>query len=309
VDNKSNNYLYAKLGLSRGASPEAIKHAYHTLAKAYHPDGAAADEVMEQAFAEIAVAASILRDPKMRSLYDRGYINNFGDFTSVGRERQRRRRERQVFGSVLVFSFLAALPIVYWGLTGKQETPRVRVEQKNAQAQPQPHDHATVSAPNPTNVALTPEKRSQLTNAEPAPIEPLPTKRATNVPAEEASAVTASRDDHEYLPLMEREKVAAERSIMPPKPLPHKTEQPPVIREVLKKPQYQQTLPNQPSEGKKTVGMARLTPPRTSAEDIGSGFREPGFRKQALEGSSTVRTAACLACLTKPNGICAEICP
>src|SRR5215475_11490155 len=69
-DNDGN--LYALLGLKQGASGDEIRSAYYQLAKKYHPDGRKADEKAEEAFRAITRAATILRDPEMRSLYDRG---------------------------------------------------------------------------------------------------------------------------------------------------------------------------------------------------------------------------------------------
>lgn len=119
---RTSNNLYRKLGLDKDASPATIHRAYRTLAKAYHPDGTAADEVMEKAFVENAAAAEILRDPKKRSLYDRGYVNDFGDLTSAGARREQRRSQR-VLGSVSILSFLVAFPVAIWSITGIQRGP------------------------------------------------------------------------------------------------------------------------------------------------------------------------------------------
>ena len=69
-DNDGN--LYALLGLKRGASDDEIRGAYYRLAKEYHPDGRKAGEKAAETFRAITRAAAILRDPEMRSLYDRG---------------------------------------------------------------------------------------------------------------------------------------------------------------------------------------------------------------------------------------------
>lgn len=125
--------LYQKLGLDKSASPAEISHAYRTFAKVYHPDGTAPDDVMAKAFVEIAAAAEILRDPKKRRLYDQGYIDDFGEWSSAGRGREQRRRSLRVFGSVLALSFIVALPIAMWGAAGM--APRTAV-QTTAKAEP-----------------------------------------------------------------------------------------------------------------------------------------------------------------------------
>ncbi|HEX8475014.1 MAG TPA: DUF4388 domain-containing protein [Pyrinomonadaceae bacterium] len=72
---EANNY-YATLDVDRQASPADIKRAYYTLAKRFHPDRfhRDADESLrtriESAFAKIARAYEVLKDPKQRSFYD-----------------------------------------------------------------------------------------------------------------------------------------------------------------------------------------------------------------------------------------------
>lgn len=62
--------LYARLGVSRGASESEIRRAYRALVMKCHPD-ATKDAGSEEQFAAISKAYSILRDPTKRERYDR----------------------------------------------------------------------------------------------------------------------------------------------------------------------------------------------------------------------------------------------
>lgn len=62
---------YEVLGVSRDASPEAIKKAYKKLALANHPDRNPGDDQAVERFKEAAEAFEILSDPQKRTLYDR----------------------------------------------------------------------------------------------------------------------------------------------------------------------------------------------------------------------------------------------
>jgi len=75
---------YKILGVSRDASPEAIKKAYRALAKKYHPDLNPGNKAYEEKFREINEAYEVLSDPDKRRLYDQGEYaqeNNTGPFT------------------------------------------------------------------------------------------------------------------------------------------------------------------------------------------------------------------------------------
>jgi DnaJ-class molecular chaperone len=69
---------YQVLGVSRTASPEEIKKAYHTLAKTHHPDLKPGDAKHEERFKEISTAYSLLSDADKRGRYDRGEIDATG---------------------------------------------------------------------------------------------------------------------------------------------------------------------------------------------------------------------------------------
>ncbi|MCL2633790.1 MAG: molecular chaperone DnaJ [Oscillospiraceae bacterium] len=62
--------FYDVLGVSKGASDDEIKKAYHRLAKQYHPDLNPDDPVAEEKFKELNEANQILSDPEKKKLYD-----------------------------------------------------------------------------------------------------------------------------------------------------------------------------------------------------------------------------------------------
>ncbi len=84
---------YEVLGVGRDADIEAIKKAYRTLAKSYHPDVNKTPEA-EEKFKELSEAYEVLSDPQKRQQYDlygqagRGMFGERGftwqDFTHFG---------------------------------------------------------------------------------------------------------------------------------------------------------------------------------------------------------------------------------
>lgn len=66
---KKRNY-YDILGVSKNADKAALKKAYRTLAKKYHPDTNAGDEKAAEHFKEITEAYNVLSDDEKRKLYD-----------------------------------------------------------------------------------------------------------------------------------------------------------------------------------------------------------------------------------------------
>jgi len=68
---KGKKDYYCILGLSRGASPEEIKSAYHRLAHKYHPDKNPGNREAEEKFKQINEACSVLSDRERRRDYDR----------------------------------------------------------------------------------------------------------------------------------------------------------------------------------------------------------------------------------------------
>ena len=61
---------YEVLGVEKGADDAAIKKAYRTLAKKYHPDLNPGDKEAEQHFKEVNEAYDVLSDPDKRAKYD-----------------------------------------------------------------------------------------------------------------------------------------------------------------------------------------------------------------------------------------------
>jgi len=83
---------YARLGLSREATPEEIKKAYRKAAMQFHPDRNPGDKESEEQFKACAEAYEVLSDPEKRRLYDtygkeglegRGIHTGFGGFEDI----------------------------------------------------------------------------------------------------------------------------------------------------------------------------------------------------------------------------------
>jgi DnaJ-class molecular chaperone len=70
---------YETLGLKRGADDAAIRAAYRTLAKKYHPDLNPGKAEAAEKFKEINAANDLLSDPEKRARYDRGEIDAAGN--------------------------------------------------------------------------------------------------------------------------------------------------------------------------------------------------------------------------------------
>ena len=86
----SDRDYYEILGIDKGADDDAIKRAYRTLAKKYHPDLHPGDAEAEANFKEVNEAYSVLSDPDKRAKYDQfgkaafdpngGFDGGFGGF-------------------------------------------------------------------------------------------------------------------------------------------------------------------------------------------------------------------------------------
>jgi len=81
---KAKRDYYAVLGVTRDADAGAIKHAFRTLAGAYHPDVSTAPDAAER-FREIAEAYEILSKPESRARYDRGGARGVAGFAAGAR--------------------------------------------------------------------------------------------------------------------------------------------------------------------------------------------------------------------------------
>jgi curved DNA-binding protein CbpA len=79
----SRNY-YKILEISRNATTEEIKEAYHRLAREYHPDLHPGNPSAEERFKEICEAYEVLSDSVQRTLYDQGVDTNRSDRKKSG---------------------------------------------------------------------------------------------------------------------------------------------------------------------------------------------------------------------------------
>jgi DnaJ-class molecular chaperone len=71
--------LYETLGVSRDASPDAIRKAYRKLARKHHPDVNPDNKAAETRFKAVSAAYEVLSDAKKRAEYD-----EFGDAALSG---------------------------------------------------------------------------------------------------------------------------------------------------------------------------------------------------------------------------------
>jgi DnaJ-class molecular chaperone len=71
--------LYARLGLSKGASAAEIKKAYRKLAKELHPDKNKDNPKASERFSEVTAAYDLLSDDAKRARYDRGELDENGN--------------------------------------------------------------------------------------------------------------------------------------------------------------------------------------------------------------------------------------
>jgi curved DNA-binding protein len=75
---------YEILDVARDASPDAIKKAYRTLARKYHPDVNPGDKKSEAKFKEAQAAYDVLSDAEKRSIYDRYGRAGFEGMAAAG---------------------------------------------------------------------------------------------------------------------------------------------------------------------------------------------------------------------------------
>ncbi len=82
---------YEVLGVDKSADESAIKKAYRSLAKKYHPDMNPGDKEAEKNFKEVNEAYAVLSDPEKKAKYDQfGHAafeaggGGYGDFSGFG---------------------------------------------------------------------------------------------------------------------------------------------------------------------------------------------------------------------------------
>jgi molecular chaperone DnaJ len=78
---------YAVLGVSTGASQDAVKRAYRQLAKKHHPDANQNDPKAAERFKEISEAYQVLGDVEKRKQYDE--MRRLGAFENIAGARRR----------------------------------------------------------------------------------------------------------------------------------------------------------------------------------------------------------------------------
>jgi hypothetical protein len=118
----------------------------------------------------------------------------------------------------------------------------------------------------------------------------------------------AKKLKHDYLPPSARINPFPEKSTRHP----NSPAEPPAETSHVDKPRQRQASTPRRMEGKKIERFSRYRTAQTSEpqpDDIWLGFRRPQFRSEEPSRSSTLRTASCLACLTRPDADCRNICP
>jgi DnaJ-class molecular chaperone len=95
MSDRTDQDLYATLGVDKSADADAIRKAYRVLARQYHPDVNPGDDAAEERFKEISAAYSVLSDAEKRRNYD-----EFGQISlESGFDPEAARRARESFGA------------------------------------------------------------------------------------------------------------------------------------------------------------------------------------------------------------------
>ena len=295
------NSLYSKLGVSPDASAETIRSAYRVLENVYRPDGAYTDDVMAQAFAEIAGAAAILCDPKTRKLYDRGYIDETGGRTKAGLARASRIRKAGVFGTLAVFGFAGLLVFNLWSGSSIRTRDDVQVSGLPA----------ALNDTGAQGVDGRSDDRQVSTDRAPLPA-PLPSQQ-------EVSQKAKSQADEKSDSSSPGGSAAAEanaRDYLPPETLFHPGSSGGLAKDRERAAQKSTIPPNQAKrnrrlaqkiERQKQPGLSNTAP----SEIWESNIWFPGSQSHAQDPApgSALRTAHCLACLANDQANCTKTCP
>ena len=115
--------LFEVLGVDPGADDERLKDAFHSLAKAFHPDVNSGDELAERRFIEINQAYATLKHPKTRAAYELGLTH------------QRKKTRRRISNAVMTgfaTSMLSTIVISFmmiWLLTDSKQVSQIGQEQ------------------------------------------------------------------------------------------------------------------------------------------------------------------------------------
>ena len=80
---ESKRDYYEVLGVSRDADDAALKKAYRSLAKKYHPDANPGDQAAADKFKEASEAYAVLSDAEKRRQYDQFGHAAFDVFAQV----------------------------------------------------------------------------------------------------------------------------------------------------------------------------------------------------------------------------------
>ncbi len=90
---------YSVLGVTKEATPEAIKKAYRKLARKFHPDLNPDDAEAKRKFQQLTEANTVLSDPDNRKKYDQyGPDWQHGDEHAQARHQRQRTDNESVFG-------------------------------------------------------------------------------------------------------------------------------------------------------------------------------------------------------------------
>ena len=279
---RSRKRLYAKLGVAPDASIEAIRDAHKVLEDTYRPGGAYIDDVMHQAYMEIAGAAAILTNPKTRKLYDQGDIDDRGKPTEVGLAKASRAR-KTVLAGALVLACLGGLLI----LAFRDKPSSVRT------AEGAGNETAFTRAVNP---APSPSAKRQLAASVPTSAEKDASVADSDVPRDQTSTPRepVQADARDYLPpdtVLHSGGDRSEDSSIGGAP-PSRISQRNIERNARKPERTKHAALLRPGPSRQKLWLGSV-----------SQASDPAPISQSL------RTAHCLACLTNHRAECIRACP